>query len=78
MAQLQAGMSTDPIRSKWQGVARLSDALFGSLALQRAPDQAGRRSGSSAISILMIRSSRPLVLSLASATFFLSAAKFAR
>jgi hypothetical protein len=33
MAQLQAGMSTDPIRSKWQGVARLSDALFGSLAL---------------------------------------------
>ena len=39
MAQLQAGMSTDPIRSKWQGVARLSDALFGSLALQRASEQ---------------------------------------
>jgi hypothetical protein len=38
-AQLQAGMSTDPIRSKWQGVARLSDALFGSLALQRASQQ---------------------------------------
>jgi hypothetical protein len=39
MVQLQAGMSTDPIRSKWQGVARLSDALFGSLALQRASQQ---------------------------------------
>ena len=36
MAQLQAGMSTDPIRSKWQGVARLSDALFGSGRRSRA------------------------------------------
>ena len=25
MAQLQASMSTDPVRSKWQGAARLSD-----------------------------------------------------
>jgi hypothetical protein len=39
MAQLQAGMSTDPIRSPWQGAARLSDALFGALRLQQAGAQ---------------------------------------
>jgi hypothetical protein len=27
MAQLQSGMSSAPIRSPWQGAARLSDAL---------------------------------------------------
>jgi hypothetical protein len=56
MAQLQAGMSSDPIRSKWQGVARLSDALFGSLALQRASEQgaAGATAFQALISIIYV------------------------
>ena len=33
-AQLQAGMDTSPIRSKWQGVARLADALMGGWGLR--------------------------------------------
>ena len=36
MAQLQAGSSTSPIRSKWQGAARLADALMGGLSLRQA------------------------------------------
>ena len=32
VAQLQAGSSTSPIRSKWQGAARLADALMGGLS----------------------------------------------
>jgi hypothetical protein len=32
-------MSTDPIRSPWQGAARISDALFGALRLRQASQQ---------------------------------------
>jgi hypothetical protein len=38
-AMLQQGMDTSPIRSPWQGVARLSEALMGGLAVRRQAQQ---------------------------------------
>ena len=39
LAMLQNGTDTSPIRSPWQGAARLSQALFGTLALNRQQNQ---------------------------------------
>ncbi len=38
-AMLQQGMDTSPIRSPWQGVARLSEALMGGLAVRNQAQQ---------------------------------------
>ncbi|NTJ63541.1 hypothetical protein G6M50_38065 [Agrobacterium rhizogenes] len=38
-AMLQQGMQTSPIQSPWQGVARLSEALMGGLAVRRQAQQ---------------------------------------
>lgn len=38
-AMLQQGMQSSPIQSPWQGVARLSEALMGGLAVRRQAQQ---------------------------------------
>jgi hypothetical protein len=49
-AQLQEGSSTAPIRSKWQGVARLAQALQGGLGMRQA-QQGGLDSNAAALKL---------------------------